>query len=91
MSTRYDILVGRPKQTEGTWWHKIGTAFEGKEGGMYCYLDSLPLPDKDGKVSFIIREAKAKDDAPPPRQQQRAAPARTAAREPAAIDDSIPF
>jgi hypothetical protein len=90
MTTRYDILAGRPKQTEGTWWHKIGTAFEGKDGGMNCYLDSLPLPDKDGKVSFIIRESKAKDDAPPPRQQQRA-PARQTAHEPAPIDDSVPF
>jgi hypothetical protein len=89
MTTRYDILVGRPKQTEGTWWHKIGTAFEGKEGGMNCYLDSLPLPDKDGKVSFIIREAKAKDDAPPPRQQQRAAPAPSNGRAP--INDDVPF
>lgn len=93
MTTRYDILVGRPKQTEGQWWHKIGTAFEGKEGGMNCYLDSLPLPDKDGKVSFIIREAKAKDDAPRSSapQVRRTPNSATPTNGRAPINDDVPF
>lgn len=90
MATRYDVLTARPKRDEGTWWHKIGTAFPGKDGaGMNVVLDSLPLPDKDGRVSFIIREAKDLREASgtaPPRARQASA---SMAVDP--INDDIPF
>lgn len=88
MAIRYDVLAGRPKQDGGTFWHRVGTAFEAKDGGMNVYFDSLPLPGSEGKVSVIIRQAKdlreASGTAPrqPARQQQQA---------PQELDDSIPF
>lgn len=92
MNKRLDVLSPRPKREEGTWWHKIGSAFEGKDGGINVVLDSLPLPDEKGRVSFIIREAKDLREASgtsqrsaPPRQAQYASPANNP------IDDSIPF
>lgn len=90
MNKRHDVLVARPKRDEGTWWHKIGTAFDGKDGGMNVVLDSLPLPDKDGRVSFIIREAKDL------REASGTAPRRAPAPQGASmgispIDDQIPF
>jgi hypothetical protein len=92
MTTRYDCLSPRPGREGKTYWHKVGSAFQSRDGGMQVYLDSLPIPDEKGKVSFIIREAKAKDDAlqhvnPPQRQPQRAAYAN--GRDP--INDDVPF
>lgn len=57
---RRDALVARPGKDGKTWWHKVGSAWDG-EKGTTVFLDSLPLPDKDGKVSFILREPKPKD------------------------------
>lgn len=86
MATRYDILTPRKKYNQdGVWWHKIGTAFEGREGGMNCELDSLPVPDAEGKVKFVIREAK--DLRAASGTGQRQAPPRRADDE----GDSIPF
>lgn len=91
MATRYDMLTARPKQDGGTWWHKIGTAFEAKEGaGFNCYLDSLPLPDKDGKVSFIIREAKDLREASGTGERRARLPQSTSAVK-SPLDDEIPF
>lgn len=58
MANRYDILAPRTKQDGGTFWHRVGTAFAGRDGGMNLIFDSLPLPDKEGRVSCIVREAK---------------------------------
>lgn len=93
MTTRYDVTAPRSKQDGGTFWHRIGTAFEAKEGaGMNVILDSLPLPDKDGRVSFIIRPAKdlreASSVTPAPRARQAAA---RAGGGQVPIDDNIPF
>ncbi len=92
MATRYDCLSARPKRDEGTFWHRIGSAFEGKDGGMNVYLDSLPLPDKEGKVSFIIREAKDLRESSGTgsrRDEPRPAKHASPARDP--ISDDIPF
>lgn len=60
--TRYDLLSPRPKKDGGTSWHKVGAAFPRDKGGFSLVFDSLPLPDKDGRVSLMMWEAKTRDD-----------------------------
>lgn len=45
---RYDICAPR-KGRDKTFWHRIGTAWEG-EKGIQLVFDSLPLPDSEGRV-----------------------------------------
>jgi len=49
MSKRFDIMTPRPKKDGGTYWTKIGTAWEGDKGTQLVF-DALPLPDKEGRV-----------------------------------------
>ena len=49
MSKRFDICSPRPKKDGGTYWTKIGTAWEGDKG-IQLVFDALPLPDKEGRV-----------------------------------------
>lgn len=88
MTTRYDCLSPRPGREGKTYWHKVGSAFQSRDGGMQVYLDSLPIPDDKGKVSFIIREAKDLREASAPVQRTRQTPR---ASTDATIDDTIPF
>lgn len=46
---RYDLCTPRPKRDGGTHWHKIGAMFPSDKGGFSIMLDSLPLPDKEGR------------------------------------------
>lgn len=55
MSKRFDVLSPRPKKDGGTFWHRVGTAFEG-EKGISITFDSLPLPDAEGKVRVSLFE-----------------------------------
>lgn len=48
MSTRKDICAPRKKKDGGTYWIKIGTAFEGDKG-IQLVFDALPLPDAEGR------------------------------------------
>mgnify|MGYP000548393170 CR=1 FL=1 len=71
MTQRYDLCSPRPKRDGGTHWHKIGTAFPSDKGGFSMYFDSLPIPDKEGKVYVAAFEAKPRDgqrNGPPPAQ-----------------------
>jgi len=66
--------------------HKIGSAKPGKDGKMNVYLDSLPLPDKDGRVSMVIAPRLQKSTGgysrqEAPRQQQEDDP----------FNDPLPF
>lgn len=60
MSTRYDVCAPRAGREGKTFWHRVGTAFKSDKGGIGIVFDSLPLPDKDGKVSVQLFEPKAK-------------------------------
>lgn len=62
---RLDAISPRPRKDGKTYWHKIGAAFEGRDGGWNVVLDSLPLPDAEGRVSFILREPKERDESTP--------------------------
>jgi hypothetical protein len=41
-------MAPRPKKDGGTYWTKIGTAWEGDKG-IQLVFDALPLPDKEGR------------------------------------------
>ena len=57
MSTRFDICSPRPKKDGGTYWTKIGTAWQGDKG-IQLVFDALPLPDKEGRVVANLFEPK---------------------------------
>jgi hypothetical protein len=85
MSKRYDVMAPRPGREEGkTFWHRVGTAFE-SEKGIGIIFDSLPLPDKDGRVSVRLFEPREKPET------KKAAPERERPARPTPIDDEIPF
>ena len=87
MTQRYDICSPRPKRDGGTFWHRIGTMMPSDKGGFMIYLDSLPIPDKDGRVAIAAFEPKAQDDRKPVRQQAGGA-ARSLSRD---LNDDIPW
>jgi hypothetical protein len=65
MSKRWDVSAPRHNaKTDKTFWHRVGTAFEG-EKGIGIVFDSLPLPDKDGRVAVRLFEPREKDAAKP--------------------------
>ena len=45
---RKDICTPRKKRDGGTYWVKIGTAFE-SDKGIQLVFDALPLPDAEGR------------------------------------------
>lgn len=79
MAKRYDICAPR-KGRDKTFWHRIGTAWEGDKG-IQLVFDSLPLPDEEGRVVANLFEPR---DNSQQRPQQQTAPA-------ADLDDEIPF
>ena len=81
MSKRFDVLSPRPKKDGGTYWHKVGMAFEG-ERGISIEFNSLPLPDKEGRVRVSLFEPKPRDDA---QSSGSRAPARDD------LSDEVPF
>ena len=68
MSTdRWDVMSPRKKKDGGTYWHKVGTAFQGSKG-VNIIFDSLPLPDAEGRVAVSLFEPRERQ-APPASQQ----------------------
>lgn len=83
MATRYNVIVARPGKDDKTFWHRIGTAWPRDNGGVSVTLDSLPIPGKDGKVSFLIVDADKDGKAAPS--------AKPATAGGADMNDEIPF
>lgn len=54
--TRYNLVSPRPGKDGKTNWHKVGVAFTRDKGGFSLILDSLPLPDAEGRVSLLMTE-----------------------------------
>jgi hypothetical protein len=81
MTKRYDICAPR-KGKDKTFWTRIGTAFEGDKG-IQLIFDALPLPDAEGRCVANLFEPRDNT------QGNRTAGAPQ--REPADLDDSIPF
>jgi hypothetical protein len=79
--SRFDLVSPRKaKDSDKTYFTKVGVAFANRSGDGYSLLfEALPLPDAEGSVRVLMMPAKPKDD----RQGSR----------PAARDDedSVPF
>lgn len=87
MTKRFDVCSPRPrKDSERPYWHRVGTAWEGDKG-INITFDSLPLPDKDGRVSVALFEAKEKGE------RQSTSKSQASERRPQRedMDDEIPF
>lgn len=80
MGKRFDVCAPRAGREGKTFWHRVGTAFEG-EKGIGIEFDSLPLPDKEGRVSVRLFEPKAKPAPAEPGQASRKTE----------MDDEVPF
>ena len=61
MSTRKDICTPRKKKDGGTYWVKIGTAWEGDKG-IQLVFDALPIPDDQGRVVANLFEPREKQN-----------------------------
>lgn len=89
MNTRKDIMAPRPKKDGGTYWIKIGTAWE-SERGTQLVFDALPLPDKEGRVVANLYEPRERNDGGQQRQQSGG----NRRPDPASdhnLDDDVPF
>lgn len=64
MSNRKDICAPRQKRDGGTYWVKIGTAWENEKGTQLVF-DALPIPDAEGRCVANLFEPRE------PQQQQR--------------------
>lgn len=83
MSKRYDVMSPRPKKDGGTYWHRVGLAFEG-EKGISIEFNSLPIADKDGRVRVSLFEARERQQSDQ-RQPERASSLKDD------MSDEIPF
>jgi hypothetical protein len=86
MSNRFDICTPRPKKDGGSYWVKIGSAWQGDKG-IQLVFDALPIPDSEGRCVANLFEPRNRDD------QHRANLSRgqqqnTSRRE---LDDEVPF
>lgn len=87
MSNRKDIMAPRKKKDGGTYWVKIGTAWENEKGTQLVF-DALPLPDSEGRVVANLFEPRE------PQQRQQGSGDWGKVNNPPADDldaDSIPF
>jgi hypothetical protein len=75
MTTRWDVSSPRKRKDGGTFWIRVGTAWQG-EKGINITFDALPLPDETGRVSVSLFE---------PREKQ------ATAMPPTDLDDEIGF
>jgi len=55
-SGKYNIFSAIETNSGGTAWHKVGVAFQNKGKGMTLAFNSLPLPNKEGKVLCQVFE-----------------------------------
>ena len=81
MATRFDICTPRPKKDGGSYWVKIGSAWQG-EKGIQLVFDALPIPDAEGRCVANLFEPRSRDE------QHRANLNRNAPQD---LDDEVPF
>ena len=86
MSKRFDISAPRKKKDGGTYWVKIGTAWE-NDKGIQLVFDALPLPDAEGRCVANLFEPRDRDAAH--RSNLGNGPKADAYADD--LDDSIPF
>ena len=88
MSNRKDIMTPRAKKDGGTYWVKIGTAWEGPKG-IQLVFDALPIPDSEGRVVANLFEPR--DNSGASRDQQHRANLGSGPRVSDDLSDEIPF
>lgn len=76
---RWDVMTRRIKKDGGTYWHKVGSAFQGDKG-INISFDSLPMPDAEGKCWVSLFEPRDANNRPQPSGTSR--------RD---LDDDVPF
>jgi len=86
MSNRKDIMAPRKKKDGGTYWVKIGTAWENEKGTQLVF-DALPLPDNEGRVVANLFEPRE----PQQRQQSGGYQQQNTRQDDDPGADSIPF
>lgn len=52
---RYDVAAPRAKKDGGTFWARVGTAWE-NDKGIQVVFDALPLPDAEGRCVVNLFE-----------------------------------
>jgi hypothetical protein len=62
MSNRKDICTPRKKSDGGTYWVKIGTAWE-NDKGIQLVFDALPIADAEGRCVANLFDPKPRDGA----------------------------
>lgn len=85
MSNRKDIMAPRKKKDGGTYWVKIGTAWENEKGTQLVF-DALPLPDAEGRVVANLFEPRE-----PQQRQQTGGYQQQSTQQDDDLSDSIPF
>lgn len=63
MATRFDICTPRPKKDGGSYWVKIGSAWQGDKG-IQLVFDALPIPDAEGRCVANLFEPREQTDNP---------------------------
>ena len=71
MSTRKDICTPRKKKDGGTYWVKIGSAWE-NDGKTQLVFDALPIPDSEGRCVANLFEPRESTQKQSSRQPDRA-------------------
>lgn len=84
MNTRFDICTPRPKKDGGSYWVKIGTAWQGDKG-IQLVFDALPIPDAEGRCVANLFEPRSRDE------QHRANLNRGNQRQDDLEEDGVPF
>ena len=92
MATRKDMMTPRPGSGGKTFWHRIGTAWEGDGGKISLVFDSLPLPTMNdkGQLETRVLLMDPRDNAGAS-QQRGSAGQQTRGRLDDDLDDSVPF
>lgn len=80
-NNRMDICAPRKGKDDKTFWHRIGTAWQGDKG-IQLVFDSLPIPDADGRCVANLFE---------PRENNQRAPQRQSSARDVLDDDLPPF
>ena len=80
MANRWDVMAPRKGKDDKTFWHRVGTAWQGDKG-ISIPFDSLPLADDKGRVAVFLFEPREKP----------ATGGKPAAKGGGDLDDEIPF
>jgi hypothetical protein len=89
MSKRMNIATPRKAKDGKTFWTNIGTAWFNDNGQIQLVFDALPIPDGEGRVVANLFEPREKTQSGNTPDQNWEA--RQKERQPADLDDEVPF